>query len=109
MNCNRKFCRILKEFGSVDSHALKSQKFGLLSIEGRVISVLLRENECIVKDIPSMAGISTRAAFDCLKKLNDVGLVVKTRSSKDRRAKCVSLVHDALCEKICRLDVSKPI
>jgi DNA-binding MarR family transcriptional regulator len=84
-----------------DDHAFKTLKMNLLSTEGKILSVLISHPECMTKDIPVLAGVSTRTAYECINKLADMGLVEKARSAKDGRSKYVRLLPDTMCEKIC--------
>ena len=99
--CGKRRCCVVFNSGELDKILGKSARVNFLSTEGKILSVLNSQSECIVKDIPSMAGVSPRAAFDCLKKLIEIGLVTKMKSSRDARARCVKLEFDVFCEIFC--------
>ncbi len=101
MECTKRFCRILREAGQADRRTFRCFKTSLLSTEGKVLSALLENPQCIVKDIPALAGVSERSAFNCLEKFRQAGIISKFDDRDDRRTKHVKILYDAMCEKVC--------
>lgn len=102
MGCSRDFCRILSYARRADRCSLKSLKANILSAEAKVIAALIDKDECIIKDIPSITGLSDRHCYNVINKLAETGILLNTKSVKDKRTKIVKLVHDKMCEIVCQ-------
>lgn len=82
---------------------MKNLKANILSAEAKVLSVLVDNSECVIKEIHSLTGLSERHSYNAVKNLIAAGVVKKINGEKDRRTKILKLLKDELCEKICRL------
>lgn len=102
MGCSREFCRILIYARRADQCCINNLKANLLSAEAKVLAALVDKHECIIKDIPSMTGLSDRHCYNCINKLAEAGILLKSKSEKDKRNKIVKIVHDKMCEIVCR-------
>lgn len=102
MICNRSFCRKLRECLDLDHSVWRSKKVNVMSTDGKILAVLVANPNCIVKDLPSLARVSQRAAFESLKKLEEIGVVEKIPSSKDRRATQIQINHEHMCKTLCK-------
>ncbi len=102
MTCSNRFCRVLKAAGQADAAIIKGAKISLLSTEGKIISAIMNNPKCRVKDIPSLAGVSHRSAFDCLVKLSELGIVQKYKDPDDARSRLINVSIDRMCQVICR-------
>lgn len=102
MGCSRDFCKILSHAGRADRSCVKNLKANILSAEAKVLSVLVDNPECVVKDIHSLTGLSERHSYNAVKNLISAGVVKKINGEKDKRTKILKIVKDELCEKVCR-------
>lgn len=102
MKCSKRFCKLMIDINLADQNIFKSTKMNLLSTEGKIITTLINNPECSSKDLPILAGVSTRTAYDCVNKLTAIGVVEKQKNLRDGRSKYVRLLTDQMCEKICR-------
>lgn len=92
---------MLREFRGLDQSVGRHSKMNLLSTDGKILAVLAANPNCIVKDLPSLAGVSQRAAFECVRKLCDMGVIEKHKSTLDRRAVHIRVKRDLMCQRIC--------
>lgn len=102
MSCSNRFCRILRVAGQADAAITKGAKISLLSTEGKIISAIMNNPKCRIKDIPSLAGVSHRSAFDCLVKLSDLGIVQKYKDPDDARSRLINVSVERMCQVICK-------
>lgn len=93
---------MLSYAGRADRHCIKKLKANILSAEAKVLSAIIDNKECIIKDIHIISGISERHCYNALKNLIESGVVKKEKNKKDSRTKLVSINYDQLCEKICK-------
>lgn len=101
MGCSREFCRILSYARRADRCCIRNLKANILSAEAKVLSALIDNPECIIKDVPSIAGLSDRHCYNTINKFLELGVLEKTPSSSDKRNKFVKLNHEKMCKIIC--------
>lgn len=72
-----------------------------MSVEGKILSALIANTTCVVKEISSIAGVSQRAAYNCLKKFEAMGIIEKSTDAQDKRFHVVSILPGNLCRTLC--------
>jgi DNA-binding MarR family transcriptional regulator len=72
-----------------------------LSAEARILAVIIRNNNTIMKDIPLITGISFRSCYEIISKLSALGIIAKKTHPSDRRAVVLSVDKLKLCEIFC--------
>ncbi len=101
MGCSRDFCRMLSYAGRADRHCIKNLKSNILSAEAKVLSIIIDNKECIIKDVHILSGLSERHCYNAISNLIAAGLLKKEKSNQDSRTKILSVIYDELCEQIC--------
>jgi DNA-binding MarR family transcriptional regulator len=102
MGCSRDFCRMLSYAGRADRYCIKTLKANILSAEAKVLAAIVDNPDCIIKDIPSITGLSVRHSYNAINKLIASGVLVKDISKKDKRNKVLNIIHDKMCDTVCR-------
>ncbi len=102
MKCSGQICEIIRKAKSLDLALNSNSKIRLFSTEFKIISVLVDLDECVVKDIPNISGLSHRTVFDSLSKLEDIGIVKKIQSDKDKRFLRVVMNYEKFHDTFCK-------
>jgi DNA-binding MarR family transcriptional regulator len=93
---------MLSYAGRADRCCIKNLKANILSAEAKVLAALVDNTDCIIKDIPSITGLSHRHCYNAVNKLVASGVLKKDKSKNDKRTKVVNLLHDKMCDTICK-------
>ena len=72
-----------------------------MSADGKILSVLISNKSCIIKEISGLAGVSQRATYNCLKKFEEMGVIQRSNDHRDRRFHVVSIKPEAFCKEFC--------
>ncbi len=102
MKCSGQICEIIRKAKYLDTSLNEHSKIRLFSTEFKIISVIIDLDECVVKDIPNISGLSHRTVFDSLTKLEYLGIIKKIKNEKDKRFLRVVLNYENFHEKICK-------
>lgn len=101
MECPKNICKIISATGLIDRIFCRQIKINLLSSEGKVLSILIANKSCIIKEISGLTGVSQRAVYNCLKKFEGMGILKRETNHHDRRFHVVSIDPQAFCESFC--------
>lgn len=72
---------------SIDDDMAENFDLGMLSCEGRMLSLLLVKEKMSVKHLMLNTNVSSRKFFLCLKKMKDAGIFSECSDHEDRRVK----------------------
>ena len=102
--CSGRFCAFLRSAGSIDRAVSTNSRTGMLSNEFRIISAILNNDRCVIKDLPFMTGLPNRTVFNVVAKLGQEGLIIKSREPNDQRFSRVEISFSKMkkifCDKI---------
>lgn len=85
------FCDFIRKAGTIDRLVSKNDRVGMLSNEFKIISALLSEDGCVIKDLPFMTGLPNRTVYNVVAKLHQQGIIIKSRKLSDMRFSCVEI------------------
>lgn len=102
MRCHGKVCTLLHDAGIMDRVLSKKLGVSLLSSEFKIVSAIMSESRCVIKDLPSITGLSNRTVYDIIMGMQENGVVNKSRDADDKRFHLVELSVNDFRERICK-------
>lgn len=101
MSCQGKFCTLISDASNFDRALSKNLGMSLLSNEFKVLSAIMSKQRCVIKDLPSLTGLSNRTVYDIVTHLQEAGVLSKTQDAEDRRFHLVYVEFDNFKKRIC--------
>ena len=101
MKCHGKLCALINEAGTFDRALSKNLDMSVLSNEFKVFAAIMGGHRCVIKDLPSLTGLSNRTVFDIITRMQECGVLSKSRDSEDRRFHLVDLEFGNFKRHIC--------
>lgn len=99
--CQGKFCTLISDAGDLDRALSRNLGMNVLSNEFKVLAAIMSEDRCVIKDLPSLTGLSNRTVYDIVAHLQGAGVLSKSRDTEDRRFHLVDLEFDNFKKRIC--------
>jgi len=96
-----KLCALINEAGVFDRALSKGADVNVLSNEFKVLAAIMGGQRCVIKDLPSLTGLSNRTVYDIITHMQEIGVLNKSQDTEDRRFHLVDLEFDQFKKHIC--------
>lgn len=92
---------MINEAGVFDRALSKNIGVNVLSNEFKIFAAIMGGQRCVIKDLPSLTGLSNRTVYDILTHMQESGILRKSQDAEDRRFHLVDLEFYNFKKHIC--------